>query len=74
MSGLLDPSPGDLPKPGLELMSPALAGRFFTTSTTWDAEIATEHTAVLDRKSSQRKEYCLFGYQGSHALAYLFSF
>ena len=31
------PSPGDLPDPGIEpasLMSPALAGRFFTTSTT----------------------------------------
>ena len=32
--------PGDLPNPGIEpmsLMSPALAGRFFTTSTTWEA-------------------------------------
>ena len=32
------PSPGDLPNPGIEptsLTSPALAGRFFTTSTTW---------------------------------------
>ena len=25
------PSPGDLPDPGIELASPALAGRFFTT-------------------------------------------
>ena len=36
-SGLLSPSPGDLPNPGIELTSftsPALAGRFFTTSTT----------------------------------------
>ena len=34
------PSPGDLPNPGIKpvtLMSPALAGRFFTTSTTWEA-------------------------------------
>ena len=33
-SGLLFPSPGDLPDPGIELASPespALAGRFFTT-------------------------------------------
>ena len=30
-SGLPFPSPGDLPKPGIELMSPALAGRFFAT-------------------------------------------
>ena len=37
-SGLLCPPPGDLPDPGIEpmsLMSPALAGRFFTTSATW---------------------------------------
>ena len=25
------PSPGDLPDPGIEPVSPALAGRFFTT-------------------------------------------
>ena len=30
-SGLLFPSPGDLPCPGIEPMSPALAGGFFTT-------------------------------------------
>ena len=30
-SRILDPSPGDLPRPGIELVSPALAGRFFTT-------------------------------------------
>ena len=30
-SGLPFPSPGDLPDPGIEPMSPALAGRFFTT-------------------------------------------
>ena len=36
------PSPGDLPDSGIEptsLMSPALAGRFFTTSATWEAPI-----------------------------------
>ena len=34
------PSPGALPRPGIEpasLMSLALAGRFFTISTTWEA-------------------------------------
>ena len=39
-SGLPRLSPGDLPNPGTEptsLMSPALAGRFFTTSATWEA-------------------------------------
>ena len=30
-SGLPFPSPGDLPYPGIKLMSPALASRFFTT-------------------------------------------
>ena len=38
--GLLFPFPGDLPNPGIEpmsLMSPALAGEFFTTLTTWEA-------------------------------------
>ena len=29
-SGLPFPSPGDLPDPGIEPESPALAGRFFT--------------------------------------------
>ena len=41
-SGLPCPSPGDLPDPGIEpasLMSPALAGGFFTTSTTWDTPV-----------------------------------
>ena len=36
--GLPFPSPGDLPDPGIKpasLKSPALAGRFFTTSPTW---------------------------------------
>ena len=30
-NGLSFPSPGDLPNPGIEPMSPALAGGFFTT-------------------------------------------
>ena len=39
-SGLPCPPPGDLPNAEIEpasLMSPALAGEFFTTSTTWEA-------------------------------------
>ena len=38
-SGLPFPPPGDLPDPGIEpasLISPALAGGFFTTSATWE--------------------------------------
>ena len=40
LSGLLCSSPGDLPDPGIEptsLLSPTLTGRFFTTSTAWEA-------------------------------------
>ena len=36
-SGLLCLSPGDLPNSEIKGASPALAGRFFTTSTTWEA-------------------------------------
>ena len=45
-SVLLFPSPGDLPNPGIEtasLASPALAGRFFTTSATWEVPVAEPH-------------------------------
>ena len=38
--GLPCPPPGDLPNPGIEstsLTSSAMAGRFFTTSATWEA-------------------------------------
>ena len=41
-SGLPCPPPGDLPGPGIEptsLTSPALAGRFFITSTIWEAPV-----------------------------------
>ena len=43
-SGLPGPPPGDLPNPGIEprsLTSPALAGRFFTTSAIWEALVIT---------------------------------
>ena len=39
-SGLLFPSPGHLPNPGIKptsLVTPALAGGFFTTTATWEA-------------------------------------
>ena len=41
-SGLALPPPGDLSDPGIQpesLLSPALAGRFLTTSATWEAKI-----------------------------------
>ena len=44
------PPPGDRPKPGIEyasLTSPALAGKFFTTSTTWEAVYIHENSQIL---------------------------
>ena len=50
-SGLPYPPPGDLPDPKIKstsLTSPALAGRFFTTSTTWEA-LRSGGTAAIHR-------------------------
>ena len=41
-SGLPFPPAGNLPKPGIEaasFVSPALAGRYFTVSATWEAHV-----------------------------------
>ena len=40
-SGLPFPPPGDLPHPGIERVSPALTGGFFTTNTIWEAPKST---------------------------------
>ena len=45
-SGLPLPSPRDLPDPGIKarsLVSPALAGGFFTTRATWQAQYNMGH-------------------------------
>ena len=55
-NGLLCPSPGDLPYPGIEpmsFMSPAVADRFFTTSATW--EVGSTASFRCQPKSDQRK-------------------
>ena len=49
-SGVPFPSPGNLPYPGIEpvsLMSPALAGGFFTTSATWEAQYTNKYIVFL---------------------------
>ena len=54
-SGFPCPPPGSLPDPGIEpafLMSPALAGRFFTTSTTWHANVNIHKCLQLGLKTS----------------------
>ena len=38
-SGLPFPSPGDLPDPGIEPASPALAGGFFTAEPPWKPSV-----------------------------------
>ena len=50
-SVLLCPPPGDPPDPAIKpmsLMSPALAGRFFTTSTTWETPWDAMHLTKHD--------------------------
>ena len=45
-SGLPFPSPGDLPDPGIQpasLVFPSLAGRFFSTTATWEALPLSNH-------------------------------
>ena len=53
------PPPGDLPDPGIEpksLMSPTLAGGFFTTSATWEAQVTgqmiTKHLNSAEARTS----------------------
>ena len=67
-SGLPLPIPGDLPEAGIEptsLVPPALAGRFFTTSATWEAPIYVcarthththTHTHSLLQQETQARE------------------
>ena len=55
-SALPCPSPGDLPEPGMEpvsLMSPALAGAFFTISATWEALTRTFPTLLQDNYQNE---------------------
>ena len=63
-SGLPWPSPGDLSNPGIELeslMSPTLAGRLFTTSTTWEAhEIIVLHAYSVPTTMVKLKPKAIF--------------
>ena len=56
-SGSPFPSPGDLPDPGIEptsLMSPALAGGFFTTGATWETTQSKPHRDTTSRPLRRR--------------------
>jgi len=51
---VLEDPPGDLPNPGIEpasLMFPALAGRFFTTTATWEALLSLCSTCRFQGKT-----------------------
>ena len=53
------PPPGDLPFPGIKptfLKSPALAGRFFTTITTWEAPHEAPHWSINTRACLPSRE------------------
>ena len=57
-SGLPCPPPRDLPNLRIKpesLMSPALAGRFFTTSATWEAQ--TIQKIIVKRKKKKKYIY-----------------
>ena len=46
------PPPGYLPDPGIEsasLVSPELAGRFFTTSATWEAPLLVAYAGKIEK-------------------------
>ena len=49
-SGLPFPSPGDLPNPGIELASLALAGRFFTTEPRGKSETQGMHRPITSEQ------------------------
>ena len=56
------PSPGHLPDPGIEpasSVSPALAGRFFTTSATWEAHLAYRSHEMVNKYCQKDKEKSL---------------
>ena len=58
-SGLPWPPPGDLPDPGIEpisLKSPALAGGFFITNTTWEAPLFFMESFNLHRRMMFHKK------------------
>ena len=60
--GVPFPPPGDLPDPGTEpvsLMSPALAGGFFTTGATWEAQniSGTERNRSLESATCRGCQY-----------------
>ena len=46
-SGFSFPSPGDLPDPGMERVSQASAGMFFTSGVTWKAQMWIKRIPII---------------------------
>ena len=68
-SGLPCPPPGNLPHPGIEpasFMSPSLAGRFFTTSITWETPLSVEYSMNYMRFSTLLYKIDFVLYDFSH--------
>ena len=63
-NGLPFPPPGDLPNPGIKpasLMPPALlAGRFLTTSATWEGTEDERTSSELRHEDASRIARCLY--------------
>jgi len=59
-SGMPFPTPGDLPDPEIEptfLVSPSLAPRFFTTSTTWEPCLSEKVATKRNKQITQRETH-----------------
>ena len=57
-TGLPCPPPGDLPDPGIKpmsLMLPALAGGFFTTRATWEAQTVVYYPHFTGEKTEAQR-------------------
>ena len=52
-SGLPFPPPGDLPNLGIEPVSPALAGEFFTTETPLEAYSLVDETKLSEKQDEE---------------------
>ena len=69
-SGLPCPTPGYLPYPGIEpvsLVSPALAGGFFTTRPTWEAQVQSKYAINISCCHYYLYHHVLKGWQNQTA-------
>ena len=62
-NGLPCPPPGDLPDPGIEPVSLTLAGKFFTTSSTWEAVLSWDSWKVGLQRHVAWKQLLQASYQ-----------